>query len=144
MFVCLCVCVRACVCGRGGGGCQCARGWSTCVSVRARAARTSFKQITTLESRTLSKETFTVCQFQNPHKKGNLQRRRPSRSDGQSEVPTTSCDQFDLGTHTPSTAFRHLPPNSAKFSYATEGALFMSAQLSTDAVSALRKVRVLI
>ena len=28
--------------------------------------------------------------------------------------------------------------------YATEGALFISAQLSTDAVSALRKVRVLI
>ena len=30
--------------------------------------------------------------------------------------------------------------NSARFSYATEGALFISAQLSTDAVSALRKV----
>ena len=45
--------------------------------------------------------------------------------------------------HTPNTAFRHLPPNSARFSYATEGALFISAaQLSTDAVSALRKVRV--
>ena len=42
--------------------------------------------------------------------------------------------------HTPSIAFRHLPPNSARFSYATEGALFISAQLSTDAVSALRKV----
>ena len=26
-------------------------------------------------------------------------------------------------THTPSTAFRHLPPNSARFSYATERAL---------------------
>ena len=48
------------------------------------------------------------------------------------------------GTHTPSIAFRHLPPNSARFSYATEGALFISAQLSTDAVSAIRKVRVLI
>ena len=47
-------------------------------------------------------------------------------------------------THTPSIAFRHLPPNSARFSYATEGALFISAQLSSDAVSALRKVRVLI
>ena len=46
--------------------------------------------------------------------------------------------------HTPSIAFRHLPPNSARFSYATEGALFISAQLSSDAVSALRKVRVLI
>ena len=47
-------------------------------------------------------------------------------------------------THTPSIACRHLPPNSARFSYATEGALITSAQLSSDAVSALRKVRVLI
>ena len=47
-------------------------------------------------------------------------------------------------SHTPSIAFRHLPPNSARFSYATEGAFFISAQLSSDAVSALRKVRVLI
>ena len=39
--------------------------------------------------------------------------------------------------HTPSIAFQHLPPNSARFGYATEGALFISAQLSTDAVSAL-------
>ena len=46
--------------------------------------------------------------------------------------------------HTPSTAFRHLPPNSARFGYATEGALFISAQLSTHAVSALQKVWVLI
>ena len=45
---------------------------------------------------------------------------------------------------TPSIASRHLPPNSARFSYATEGVLFISAQLSTDPVSALRKVRVLI
>ena len=33
---------------------------------------------------------------------------------------------------------------TVRFSYATEGALFISAQLSSDAVSALRKVRVLI
>ena len=46
--------------------------------------------------------------------------------------------------HTPSIAFRHLPPNSARFSFATEGELFISVQLSTDAVSALRKVWVLI
>ena len=45
---------------------------------------------------------------------------------------------------TPSTAFRHLPPNSARFGYATEGALFISMQMSSDAVSALRKVQVLI
>ena len=35
-------------------------------------------------------------------------------------------------THTPSIAFRHLPPNSARFDYAT------------DAVSAFRKVWLLI
>ena len=52
--------------------------------------------------------------------------------------------QANANPHTPSIAFRHLPPNSARFSYATEGALFISAQLSSDAVSALRKVRVLI
>ena len=34
-------------------------------------------------------------------------------------------------SHTPSIAFRHLPPNSARFGYATEGALFISAQLSS-------------
>ena len=46
--------------------------------------------------------------------------------------------------HTPSTTFRHLPPNSARFGDVTDEALFISAQLFTDAVSALRKVRVLI
>ena len=45
--------------------------------------------------------------------------------------------------HAPSTAFRHLPPNSARIGYPTEGALFISVQLSTIA-SALQKVWVLI
>ena len=53
------------------------------------------------------------------------------------------CDSKQA-KHTPSIAFRHLPPNSARFSYTTERALFISAQLSSDAVSALRKIRVLI
>ena len=52
----------------------------------------------------------------------------------------TSSDRCHGCVHTPSIAFRHLPPNSARFGYATEGALFISAQLSTDAVRALRKV----
>ena len=47
-------------------------------------------------------------------------------------------------THTSSIAFRHLPPNSARFGYTTEGTLFISVQLSSDAVSALQKVWVLI
>ena len=40
----------------------------------------------------------------------------------------------------PASLFRHLPPNSARFRYATEGAgtLYLR-QLSTDAVSALHK-----
>ena len=59
------------------------------------------------------------------------------------------CSQRQVHTvhtcrHTPSIAFRHLPPNSARTGYVTEGALFISAQLSTDAVSALPNVRVLI
>ena len=55
-----------------------------------------------------------------------------------------SAFKGDRVGHTPNIAFRHLPPNSTRFSYATEGALFISAQLSSDAVSALWKVRVLI
>ena len=39
--------------------------------------------------------------------------------------------------HTPSVAFRHLLPNSG---YATEGVLLIYLLLSTDAVSALRKL----
>ena len=66
----------------------------------------------------------------------------------ETETPNDDAHQAETasneGPHTPSIAFRHLPPNSARFSYATEGALFISAQLSSDAVSALRKVRVLI
>ena len=57
---------------------------------------------------------------------------------------TCSALNWHTDIHTPSIAFWHLPPNSARFIYATEGALFISAQLSTDAVSALRKVPVLI
>ena len=40
----------------------------------------------------------------------------------------------------PGTSAVHLPANSGRTGYATEGALFIAAQLSTDAVGALRKV----
>ena len=43
-----------------------------------------------------------------------------------------------------SIAFRHLPASSARIGYATEGAFFISAQLSTDAVGVLRNVWVLL
>ena len=56
---------------------------------------------------------------------------------------TCQDDKTKHKAHTPSIAFQHLPPNSARFSYATHGGLFISEQLSTDAVSALRKVWVL-
>ena len=56
----------------------------------------------------------------------------------------TSTRLQHIHTLRASLQFRHPPPNSARFSYTTEGALFISAQLSTDAVSALRKARVLI
>ena len=57
------------------------------------------------------------------------------------------CQHLPKGSgtdHTLSIALRNLPPNSARFGYATERALFISAQLFVDAVSALRKVWVLI
>ena len=50
------------------------------------------------------------------------------------ERDTLGRGERDTVGHTPSIAFRHLPPNSARFSYATEGALFISAHLSTDFV----------
>ena len=56
----------------------------------------------------------------------------------------TAGQERQMQRHTPSIAFHHLPPNAARFGYITEGALFISGQLSTDAVSALRKVWVLI
>ena len=46
--------------------------------------------------------------------------------------------------HTLSTAFWHLPPDSARMGYATEGALFITVQLSAGAVIALRKLWALI
>ena len=53
-----------------------------------------------------------------------------------------STQTLKLTWHTPNIASPHPPPNSSRFSYATEGVLFISAQLSSDAVSALRMVRV--
>ena len=50
----------------------------------------------------------------------------------------------EVQAHTPSIVFWRLPPNSARFGDATEGALFISTQLSTNAISTLQKVWVLI
>ena len=67
-----------------------------------------------------------------------------TKAHSEHRFPAPSSKASLSGTFLQSIAFRHLPPNSARFGYATEGALFISAQLSTDVVSALRKVRVLI
>ena len=44
-----------------------------------------------------------------------------------------------ISTHTPSIAFRDLPPNTARICYADERALFISAQLSSDAAKACER-----
>ena len=89
------------------------------------------------------KAMLGVCQHRKltPHKKKFSPRRscRDSVEPGTFSITSTARTP----SHTRSIAFWHLPPNSVRFSYVTEGALFISAQLSTDAVSALRKVRVL-
>ena len=59
-------------------------------------------------------------------------------------ISDSAWEQTQNWLHTPSIAFRHLPPNSARFGYATKGALSISVQLSTDAASTLWKVWVLI
>ena len=46
--------------------------------------------------------------------------------------------------HTLSIAVRHFPPNSARTGYVTEGALFITMQLSTNVVSTLWKVWILV
>ena len=46
--------------------------------------------------------------------------------------------------HILSIAVRHFPPNSARTGYVTEGALFITVQLSTNVVSALWKVWILV
>ena len=47
-------------------------------------------------------------------------------------VKVTAQGMCHGSKHTPGLTFWHLPPNAARISYATEGALFTSAQLSTD------------
>ena len=84
----------------------------------------------------------------NPTTKQCLTAPKAESESSRTNVHGTCCAVFGAATHqvnhTPSIAFRHLPPNSASFSYATEGALFISAQLSSDAGNTLQKVPVLI
>ena len=62
-----------------------------------------------------------------------------------SVAKTSDCDvTIKHLIHTRSIAFRHPPPISARFTYTTEGVLFISTQLSSNVVSALWKVPVLI
>ena len=52
----------------------------------------------------------------------------PNNFEDENHHNNLDLNNFEDETHTPSTTFWHLPPNSARFSYATEGALFISAQ----------------
>ena len=61
-----------------------------------------------------------------------------------SQDETRQATSMLLQPHTLSIAFWHLRPNSARTGYATEEALFISVWLSTDTVSALQTVWVLI
>ena len=55
------------------------------------------------------------------------------------------AENLKLLIHTQWAHSQHrFPAPSSRFGFATEGALFISAQLSSDTVSALQKVRVLI
>ena len=61
-------------------------------------------------------------------------------------MPIVVSEDVQTGTDTlqASLSRTFLPPNSARIGYAAEGALLISALLSIDAVSALRKVWVLV
>ena len=47
-------------------------------------------------------------------------------------IKVTAQGMCHGSNHTPGLTFWHLPPNSARISHATEGALFTSPQLSID------------
>ena len=92
----------------------------------------------------LSGTFLQLCQIWLRHWRGTLYLRAAVHRRDQRPQKVSGTNMTVEATHIPSTAFWHLPPNSARFTYATEGALFISAQLFSDAVSALRKVPVLI
>ena len=64
-----------------------------------------------------------ACTSKKKYKANSLKRQKVN-------IKKKKVVRSDRYSHTPSIAFRHLPPNSAGFSYATEGALFISAQLN--------------
>ena len=61
------------------------------------------------------------------HDQPDQQERRLLRHPGQRYRHVRSCKSSGLAS---SFAFRHLPPHSARFGYASQRALFISAQLS--------------
>ena len=73
------------------------------------------------------------CPFSGVTKSGRVWRKVPE-SDARSPFSgVTKSGSLEEGAGkrcSECIAFRHLPPNTARFSYATEGALFISAQLS--------------
>ena len=84
--------------------------------------RINYSVVAWLRTRGASVNSFSVRTSAEP-----AQNLTPAKSQG--ECKQKPCTQVTSHPRTPSTAFRQPPPNSARFSYATEGVLFISAQL---------------
>ena len=92
---------------------------------------------TKLPSITTAEQDVKIWSLDNTFKKAR-EREREKKACSSEAFSYSLAELFlapqHICSHTPSIAFRHLHPNSARFSYATEGAFFISAQLSSDAV----------
>ena len=89
--------------------------------------------------------SINLCSFTSLGMSRSQQARQSSVITGYPTLTHARLHWILLPLHTQNIAFRHLPPNSARTGYGTEGAaLFISVQLSTGVVNALPKVWVLI
>ena len=134
--------------------CSC-RCWGLCLnrhSLRRRTARSTSTRSPRSPACQRSANAWEISTQRSLARMPSGSSRIPTRSAGVSHseyhfpAPSSKLCQNWLchWRHTPSITFQHLPPDSARIVYATEGALFISAQLSTDAVSTLWNVWVLI
>ena len=87
--------------------------------------------VTPLKGHSLSAPSSKLCQNWLHHWRGTLYRHLPP-----------NCQNWLH--HWRGTLYRHLSPKSARTGYTTGRSLFISAQMSTSAVSSLQKVWVLI
>ena len=65
------------------------------------------------------------CPFCGVTTSGRVWRKVPESDARSVQWKLRAASSLEGHRHTPSIAFRHLPPNSTRFSYATEGALFV-------------------